>query len=83
MQVVIKDLTIIEMKQFKYSLEAFQHQESIKITHCTPVLKESYYYRKVFESYFGKNEKLIPHFWMPKWIDVLDPSARELEDYRE
>ncbi len=65
----------------KISDEEFQ-RESIKITHCTPVLKESYYYRKVFESYFGKNEKLIPHFWMPKWIDVLDPSARELEDYR-
>ncbi len=58
-------------------------QESGKITHCTPVLKESYYYRKVFESYFGKNEKLIPHFWMPNWTDVLDPSARELSGYQE
>ncbi len=66
----------------KISDEEFQ-QESVRITHCTPVLKESYYYRKVFESYFGKNEKLIPHFWMPKWTDVLDPSARELEDYQE
>jgi asparagine synthase (glutamine-hydrolysing) len=30
--------------------------------HCKPILKESYYYRKVFESIFGKQEKLIPHF---------------------
>ena len=58
-------------------------QESGKIIHCTPVLKESYYYRKVFESYFGKNEKLIPHFWMPNWTDVLDPSVRELSGYQE
>jgi asparagine synthase (glutamine-hydrolysing) len=46
-------------------------------------LKDSYYYRKIFEKHFGNNDQLIPHFWMPKWIDVLDPSARELEDYRE
>jgi asparagine synthase (glutamine-hydrolysing) len=55
----------------------------IVITHCTPLLKESYYYRKIFESFFPNSAKLIPHFWMPKWSDTIDPSARELEDYRE
>ncbi len=53
------------------------------ITHCTPVLKESYYYRKVYEQFFGKHVNLIPHFWMPKWTTVSDPSARELEGYEE
>jgi asparagine synthase (glutamine-hydrolysing) len=66
----------------KISDNEFQ-QKSKTISHCTPVLKESYYYRKIFDSYFGENEKLIPHFWMPKWTDVIDPSARELQDYRE
>jgi len=51
--------------------------------HCTPVLKESYYYRKVYESFFGNQEKLIPHFWMPKWVETKDPSARELIGYLE
>ena len=51
--------------------------------HCTPLLKESYYYRKVFENFFPNSEKLIPHFWMPKWSDAIDPSARELKDYKE
>jgi len=58
-------------------------REKEKIIHCPPQLKESYYYRKLFEEYFGKNEKLIPHFWMPKWVKTLDPSARELLDYKE
>ena len=44
---------------------------------------ESYYYRKVYESFFPESEKLIPHFWMPKWSNVIDPSARELQDYQE
>ena len=51
--------------------------------HCMPQLKESYYYRKIFEQYFGKNEQLIPHFWMPKWVKTNDPSARELTGYKE
>ncbi|SVA33953.1 uncharacterized protein METZ01_LOCUS86807, partial [marine metagenome] len=51
--------------------------------HCMPQLKESYYYRKIFEQYFGNNEQLIPHFWMPKWVKTQDPSARELTGYQE
>ena len=51
--------------------------------HCTPLLKESYYYRKIFENFFPGSEKLIPHFWMPKWSDATDPSARELKNYKE
>jgi len=53
------------------------------IEHCTPVLKESYYYRKVYQSFFGKHDNLIPKFWMPQWTDVIDPSARELSGYKE
>ena len=51
--------------------------------HCTPISKESYFYRKIFESTFKNHEKLIPFFWMPKWSDVSDPSARELDNYKE
>jgi len=49
-------------------------------THCQPQLKESYFYRLVFENYFGPNSFIvIPHFWLPKWCgDIIDPSARTL-----
>jgi len=66
----------------KISDDEFE-QEQKKINHCMPILKESYYYRKVFESHFGGHEELIPHFWMPNWTDVIDPSARELDNYQE
>ena len=61
--------------------------------HLTPSLKESYYYRKIFESYYGNADDkhmndnqvsdgysyIIPHFWLPKWNgNQNDPSAREL-----
>ena len=59
------------------------HENKNTFIHCRPQLKESYYYRKIFEKYFIGNEKLIPNFWLPRWTDVIDPSARELEDYLE
>ena len=61
--------------------EFFREKDSFK--HCVPQLKESYYYRKIFESFFGGHEKLVPHFWMPKWSNTNDPSARELMGYSE
>ena len=61
--------------------EFFREKDAFK--HCVPKLKESYYYRKIFESFFGRHEKLIPHFWMPKWANTNDPSARELTGYSE
>ena len=54
-----------------------------KYKHCPPNSKESYYYRKVFDKYFSCHEKLIPHYWMPNWSNVIDPSARELGEYKE
>ncbi len=57
--------------------------ESRRIIHCTPLTKESYYYRKIYNSFFNNREHLIPHFWMPNWSDAKDPSARELKNYIE
>ena len=44
-----------------------------------PILKESFYYRKIFETNFKGFDNVIPYFWMPKWSNnINDPSAREL-----
>jgi len=66
----------------KISDDEFIRERKI-FNHCMPQLKESYYYRKIFEQLFGNNEQLIPHFWMPKWVKTQDPSARELTGYQE
>ena len=51
-----------------------------KYHHNTPVLKESFYYREIFEKHYGGFDNVIPYFWMPKWCgDMTDPSAREIE----
>ena len=53
-----------------------RHKDNYKIN--PPVLKESYYYRKIFDSFYPGKANVIPYFWLPKWTNEVDPSAREL-----
>jgi asparagine synthase (glutamine-hydrolysing) len=47
----------------------------------TPKLKETFYYRKIFEKEYGViHGGIIPYYWLPKWCgDLQDPSAREIK----
>ncbi|KAK9501113.1 hypothetical protein O3M35_002219 [Rhynocoris fuscipes] len=57
-------------------------QAKQKYAHLTPLTKEALYYRQVFDSEFPKQAKhLTPYYWMPKWCEVNDPSARFLNTY--
>jgi asparagine synthase (glutamine-hydrolysing) len=42
---------------------------------------EKYYYRSLFDLYFPNCEHIIPYFWMPKYTNAEDPSARTLSFY--
>ena len=47
----------------------------------TPTTAEMYYYRTIFEEFyggFGMEKVSVPAFWMPRWSDTTDPSARTL-----
>jgi asparagine synthase (glutamine-hydrolysing) len=44
---------------------------------------EKYYYKKLFDNYYPNCENIIPYFWMPKYTDATDPSARTLTFYEE
>lgn len=49
---------------------------------CKPLTKEALYFRQVFTSMYGsKFSNIIPEFWMPKWSNATDPSARTLKIY--
>ena len=52
-------------------------------THNPPTTKEQLYYRNLFEEYYPNKSELIPYYWMPKFIEATDPSARTLDIYIE
>ena len=60
-----------------------EFQQSISKFHSNPpLIKESYYYRTIFDKIYPNKEHLMPYYWLPKWCgDISDPSARVLDDY--
>jgi asparagine synthase (glutamine-hydrolysing) len=48
----------------------------------TPQTEEAYWYRSLFVEYYGDNRAtVIPHMWLPRWVQKgEDPSARTLTE---
>jgi asparagine synthase (glutamine-hydrolysing) len=46
-----------------------------------PETLEQKYYRNIFEKHFSGRGKVIPYFWMPKYTNAKDSSARTLDFY--
>lgn len=53
------------------------------IIHLVPETLEQLYYRYIFELNYSGCGKLIPYFWMPRYVKASDSSARTLEVYKE
>lgn len=52
------------------------------ITTINPTLTlEQNYYKTIFKEFFGDVEHVIPYYWMPKYCEATDCSARELSIY--
>jgi len=64
-----------------------QEKIAVKLTNDTGtnfeanIDTEKYYYKQLFNSYFPNCIHILPYYWMPKYIDAKDPSARTLEIY--
>ena len=46
-----------------------------------PKTLEQLFYRIIFEKYFPNKGNTIPYFWMPKFTNAQDASARSLDIY--
>ena len=44
---------------------------------------EKMYYKNLFDSYYPHCDKVVPYFWMPRYSNAKDPSARTLELYHD
>jgi asparagine synthase (glutamine-hydrolysing) len=53
-------------------------------TNYTPCIEtEKYYYKKIFDEAYPNCSHILPYFWMPKYTNATDPSARTLTFYSE
>ena len=49
--------------------------------HNPPQTLEQKYYRSVFEYHYPNMGNVVPYFWMPRFINATDASARTLDLY--
>ena len=50
--------------------------------HMTPTTREQAWYRKLFCDAYPNRDTVIPYFWMPRWVEATDASARTLSCYK-
>jgi asparagine synthase (glutamine-hydrolysing) len=53
--------------------------ETIKKEHSD----EKKYYKTLFYNYFQGHDEVIPYYWMPKFVNATDASARTLDIYNK
>ena len=51
--------------------------------HNQPTTKEQYFYREIFDKKYLNCQNVIPYFWMPKFVNATDSSARTLDIYKK
>lgn len=72
------------IQEFVDNLYSDEQLKNNVYTHSNPVSKEALYYRKLFEQFFSKDsEKVMPYYWLPKWYNTTEPSARTLDIYKK
>jgi asparagine synthase (glutamine-hydrolysing) len=54
-----------------------------KYEHNEPDTEEKKYYREIFESSYCGLGNVVPYFWMPRYVEAKDASARTLQIYNE
>ena len=67
---------VIKQQHVEYRLD-------IKYNHNSPQTQEQLYYRTLFELFYPNRGYIIPYFWMPKYIEANDSSARTLDIYNK
>jgi asparagine synthase (glutamine-hydrolysing) len=57
------------------------NSEQCEIIYKPDITSEKFYYKSIFNELFGECDDIIPYFWMPKYTNATDPSARTLTFY--
>lgn len=73
--------TIIEERVAKQT--SIEYNLDTIYDHNEPQTLEQLYYRTIFESYYKNLGYTIPYFWMPKYVNATDSSARTLDIYND
>lgn len=61
---------------------ALHYNKNLEVGIYKPCIElEKKYYKEIFDKEFPNCSHIIPYFWMPKYTNASDPSARTLDMY--
>ena len=78
--VIIQEAISLKMRLENYDTIA-KNKAMIDDLYPANLQTEKLFYKKLFDHYYPHCAKLVPYYWMPKYTDAKDPSARTLELY--
>jgi len=74
---------VLDYFDMKYTDEDLENAKN-QFKWNTPYTKESLHYRLKFNEKYNDNQaKVVPYYWLPKWGNVKEPSARVLGVYKQ
>ena len=67
----------------KRRLESHRKDIMESLGYTTTLTLEQNYYKQIFDMCYSGNDHIIPYYWMPKFTNAVDCSARSLGIYKE
>ena len=58
-------------------------QQNKELIYTASIEIEKKYYKEIFDTAYPNCSHILPYFWMPKYTNATDPSARTLQFYSE
>ena len=85
---IIQDKINLEFNNKEHNLKfilnsIIQKYQNDYNSNTKPITYEQAYYRYIYNLNYSSTDHLIPYFWMPKYVDANDSSARTLKIYDE
>lgn len=77
----LNEENICEKKTIYQHISNINEDMHNSLDYLSPTTSEQYYYREIFEKYYPGFSRILPYFWMPKYVDAKDSSARTLSIY--
>ena len=63
------------------SIYNVDHIDETVLVYSPDIESEKYYYKQIFLEFFPNCQTVLPYYWMPKYSNAIDPSARTLDIY--
>jgi len=75
--------SLYQILQDKIAIKMNALEQNKEIVYTAGIELEKKYYKMIFDNAYPNCSHILPYYWMPKYTNATDPSARTLQFYSE